>query len=104
MLGQPYTRALERSSARSIQIGPWAWLMVPWAKVLIRRPGRYQTARAATVGDVHRAAMLAWWDDASLGMPAIRLRGRRVARVEWGGLWALQITEADGSSRIIHRT
>jgi hypothetical protein len=94
---------LNGSIPDSVQIGPRAFLMARWGKVSHQRPGaRHKTNRAATMGDAHRAALLLWWERESMGLTVIHAHGRRVARIEWGGLWALQITEPDGSSRIIH--
>ena len=70
-----------------VQIGPRAHLDL--TRHLVRVSGRM---RPATLGDLHRAALLVRWALASQGCPVLHRRGRTFRRVvDEDGMWAIEI-------------
>ncbi len=75
--------------AIGVQIGPHAHLDL--ARHLVRVAG---CVRPATLGDLHRAALLVRWSRASQGCPVLHRRGRTFRRVVGeDGMWAIEVTK-----------
>lgn len=81
---------LHLGSTARVQIGPTALLDLSRSQVLLED----QAARPATLGDLHRAALLLRWSKLT---PGGRV-GRRIVDAE--GLWAIESIHPDHTRRI----